>query len=49
MKRLFVDIPFLQKTLNESKKALVPLQEERNRLEKKITVFDPIALAKRFN
>ncbi|MDC3019858.1 DUF3084 domain-containing protein [Prochlorococcus sp. AH-736-E15] len=34
--RLFVDIPFLQKTLDESKKALVPLQEERERLEKKI-------------
>ena len=27
--RLFVDIPFLQKTLDESKKALIPLQEER--------------------
>ena len=24
--RLFVDIPFLQKTLEESKKALIPLQ-----------------------
>ena len=34
--RLFVDIPFLQKTLDESKKALVPLQEERKRLEGKI-------------
>ncbi len=34
--RLFVDIPFLQKTLDESKKALVPLQEERRRLEEKI-------------
>ena len=34
--RLFVDIPFLQKTLDESKKALVPLQEERKRLEEKI-------------
>ena len=34
--RLFVDIPFLQKTLDESKKALVPLQEERKRLEDKI-------------
>ena len=34
--RLFVDIPFLQKTLDESKKALVPLQEERNKLENKI-------------
>jgi len=31
--RLFVDIPFLQKTLDESKKALIPLQEERERLE----------------
>jgi len=31
--RLFVDIPFLQKTLAESKRALVPLQEERKRLE----------------
>jgi len=35
--RLFVDIPFLQKTLDESKKALVPLQEEREKLEVKIT------------
>ena len=35
--RLFVDIPFLQKTLDESKKALLPLQEERKRLEDKIT------------
>ena len=34
--RLFVDIPFLQKTLDESKKALVPLQEERKKLESKI-------------
>ena len=34
--RLFVDIPFLQKTLDESKKALVPLQEERKKLEGKI-------------
>ena len=34
--RLFVDIPFLQKTLDESKKALIPLQEERRRLEEKI-------------
>ena len=34
--RLFVDIPFLQKTLDESKKALVPLQEERKELEGKI-------------
>ena len=34
--RLFVDIPFLQKTLDESKKALVPLQEERKALEEKI-------------
>ena len=34
--RLFVDIPFLQKTLDESKKALVPLQEERKELEEKI-------------
>jgi len=31
--RLFVDIPFLQKTLAESKRALVPLQEERKKLE----------------
>jgi uncharacterized protein (DUF3084 family) len=31
--RLFVDIPFLQKTLDESKKALIPLQEERKKLE----------------
>ena len=31
--RLFVDIPFLQKTLAESKKALVPLKEERKKLE----------------
>ena len=34
--RLFVDIPFLQKTLDESKKALVPLQQERKKLENKI-------------
>ena len=34
--RLFVDIPFLQKTLEESKKALVPLKEERKKLEDKI-------------
>ncbi len=34
--RLFVDIPFLQKTLDESKKALIPLQEERKELEAKI-------------
>jgi len=34
--RLFVDIPFLQKTLDESKKALLPLQEERKRIEDKI-------------
>jgi len=34
--RLFVDIPFLQKTLDESKKALIPLQEERIELESKI-------------
>ena len=34
--RLFVDIPFLQKTLDDSKKALVPLQEERKKLENKI-------------
>ena len=34
--RLFVDIPFLQKTLDESKRALLPLQEERKKLEVKI-------------
>jgi uncharacterized protein (DUF3084 family) len=34
--RLFVDIPFLQKTLDESKKALIPLEEERKELEEKI-------------
>ena len=34
--RLFVDIPFLQKTLDESKKALLPLQEEQEELEGKI-------------
>jgi len=34
--RLFVDIPFLQKTLDESKKALIPLQEEQKALEGKI-------------
>ena len=34
--RLFVDIPFLQKTLDESKKALVPLQKETKELEYKI-------------
>ena len=36
--RLFVDIPFLQKTLEESKKALIPLQEERKKLEDKINL-----------
>jgi len=36
--RLFVDIPFLQKTLDESKKALLPLKEERKKLEKKINI-----------
>ena len=36
--RLFVDIPFLQKTLDESKKALVPLQEEKSKLEEKIFI-----------
>jgi len=34
--RLFVDIPFLQKTLDESKKALIPLQAEQKELEGKI-------------
>ena len=34
--RLFVDIPFLQKTLDDSKKALLPLQKEREKLEFKI-------------
>jgi len=34
--RLFVDIPFLQKTLDESKKALITLQEEQKELEGKI-------------
>jgi len=34
--RLFIDIPFLQKTLDESKKALIPLQQERKELEGKI-------------
>ena len=34
--RLFVDIPFLQRTLDESKKALIPLQKERKELEGKI-------------
>ena len=34
--RLFVDIPFLQKTLEESKKALMPLQAEQKELEGKI-------------
>ena len=34
--RLFVDIPNLQKTLDESKKALIPLQAERKILEDKI-------------
>ncbi len=36
--RLFVDIPFLQKTLDESKKALIPLKEERKMLEAKIII-----------
>ena len=31
--RLSVDIPVLQKTLDESKKALIPLEEERKKLE----------------
>jgi uncharacterized protein (DUF3084 family) len=35
--RLFVDIPFLQKTLDDSRKALIPLQEERKKLEEKIS------------
>ena len=34
--RLSVDIPVLQTTLEESKKALIPLQEEREKLEDKI-------------
>ena len=34
--RLFVDIPFLQRTLDESKKALIPLQKERKELEARI-------------
>ena len=34
--RLFVDIPFLQQTLYESKKALIPLKQERKKLENKI-------------
>ena len=34
--RLFIDIPFLQRTLDESKKALIPLQEEQEKLEGKI-------------
>ena len=34
--RLFVDIPLLQKTLDKSKKALIPLQRERKELESKI-------------
>jgi len=36
--RLFVDIPLLQKTLDESKKSLIPLQEERRKLEEKINI-----------
>ena len=36
--RLFVDIPFLQKTLDESKKALIPLKEERKKLEELIYI-----------
>ena len=44
--RLFVDIPFLQKTLDESKKALLPLQEERKKLEEKINNPIDIALIK---
>ncbi|MDC3064573.1 DUF3084 domain-containing protein [bacterium] len=34
--RLFVDIPLLQKTLDKSKKALIPLQKEQKELESKI-------------
>ena len=33
--RLFVDIPSLQKTLDKSKKALIPLKKERKELESK--------------
>ena len=36
--RLFVDIPFLQKTLDESRRALIPLEEERKMLEDKINL-----------
>ena len=50
--RLFVDIPFLQRTLDESKKALIPLQEERKELEKVcdqhlrelVEILDPVWL-----
>jgi len=35
--RLFVDIPLIQKTLDESKRALIPLQEERKKLEDRIS------------
>ena len=34
--RLSIDIPVLQKKLDESKKALIPLQKEREKLEDKI-------------
>ena len=34
--RLFVNIPSLQRTLDESKKALIPLQAEQKKLENKI-------------
>ena len=46
--RLFVDIPLLQKTLDESKKAIIPLQEERQKLEEKINNYKTIRRFKRF-
>ena len=34
--RLFVDIPFLQKTLDESKKALIPYRKKERNLKVKL-------------
>ena len=36
--RLFVDIPFLQKTLDESKKALIPLQVQEKEVQTKMRI-----------
>ena len=36
--RLFVDIPFLQKTLDESKKALLPLRQKGRNLKIRLII-----------